>query len=99
MRKTLSFMAVVLATCSLNAQNNLEITDVGNINRERWRDSVLRIDKNQVPTGFLLEYSVFGLDRSKYDGTGGDDSIKDDGKIFELHSILWHHTALTEKRK
>lgn len=45
-------MAVVLAICSLNAQNNLEITDVGNITRERWRDSVLRIDKNQVPHCF-----------------------------------------------
>jgi hypothetical protein len=29
------------------AQNTLEVIDTGNITRERWRDSVLRMDKTR----------------------------------------------------
>lgn len=79
--------------CTFNsfAQNTLEVIDTGNITRERWRDSVLRMDMSQVPTGFLLEYSMFGFESNKYDGVGNDDdTIKDDGRIFELHNILWY---------
>ena len=73
------------------AQNTLEVTDTGNITRERWRDSLLRMDMSQVPTGFLLEYSMLGFESNKYDGVGNDDdTIKNDGRIFELHNILWY---------
>jgi pimeloyl-ACP methyl ester carboxylesterase len=90
MKKTLFLFAASLAALTLHAQNPLEITDDGNTTREQWRDNVLRMDKNQVPTGFLLEYSMFGLQSDKNDGVGTDDVIKDDGRIFELHNILWH---------
>ena len=73
------------------AQNTLTVLDTGNITRDQWRDSVLRMDKSQVPTGFLLEYSMFGFTSNKYDGVGiDDDTIKNDGRIFELHNILWN---------
>ncbi len=66
MRKILLF---IVATFSMHYSfAQLEVTDNGNITRERWRDSVLRKDKNQVPTGFLLEYSMFGFESNKYDG-------------------------------
>lgn len=91
MRKIVCLVVATFATFYSFAQNTLEVTDNGNITRERWRDSLLRMDMNQVPTGFLLEYSLFGFESSKYDGViNDDDIIKDDGRIFELHSILWH---------
>lgn len=46
---------------------------------------------SQVPTGFLLEYSLFGFESNKFDGVGNDDdTIKNDGQIFSLHNILWY---------
>ncbi|MFZ6025180.1 MAG: T9SS type A sorting domain-containing protein [Bacteroidota bacterium] len=89
MKKILLFITAITAACQSYAQ--LEVIDTNNITRERWRDSVFRMDKNQVPTGFLLEYSMFGLESNKYDGTGNDDdTIKNDGRIFELHNTLWY---------
>lgn len=91
MKKNLLIVVVLLTTNYCIAQNTLEIRDTGNITRERWRDSLLRMDKSQIPTGFLLEYSMFGLESTKYDGVGNnDDTIKNNGRIFELHNILWN---------
>ncbi len=59
------FILIVVAAFAVHfsfSQNTLTVIDTGNITRERWRDSLLRMDKNQVPTGFLLEYSMFGFD-------------------------------------
>ncbi len=91
MRKILLFIVATFAISYSFAQNTLEVIDSGNITRERWRDSLLRMDKSQVPTGFLYEYSMGGFESNKYDGLNNDDdTIKNDGRIFELHSILWH---------
>lgn len=91
MRKILLFVVAFTATIFSFAQNTLEVIDTGNITRERWRDSVLRMDKSQVPTGLLLEHSMFGFESAKYDGVNNDDdTIKNDGRVFELHNILWH---------
>lgn len=96
MKKIATLLFAVSATLYSYAQNTLEVLDTGNITRERWRDSVLRIDKAQIPTGFLLEYSMFGFESSKHDGTGSnDDTIKNDGRIFELHNILLHSKVNT----
>lgn len=73
MKKIITLLVAVVATLNSFGQNTLEVIDTGNITRERWRDSVLRMDKMQIPTGFLLEYSMFGLEGSKYDGVGNDD--------------------------
>jgi pimeloyl-ACP methyl ester carboxylesterase len=90
--KKLFFVTVLTLTAySSLAQNTLTVIDTGNISRERWRDSVLRMDKSQITTGFLLEYSMFGFTGNKYDGVGNDDdTIKNDGRIFELHNILYN---------
>ncbi len=91
MRKFSFLIIAIFTILSSYGQNTLEVTDSINITRERWRDSVLRMDKSQVPSGFLLEYSMFGFESNKYDGINNDDdTIKNVGKIFELHSILWH---------
>ncbi len=73
MRKILLFIVATFTMYYSFAQNTLEVTDSGNITRERWRDSLLRMDKNQVPTGFLYEYSMFGFESNKYDGLNNDD--------------------------
>lgn len=91
MKKLLFFFIVLFWVFNSFGQNTLEVIDTGNITRERWRDSLLRVDMNQVPTGFLLEYSLFGFKSEKYDGVSNDDdTIKNDGRIFELHNILWY---------
>src|SRR5678810_689947 len=91
MKKLLFFFIALFWAFNSFAQNTLNVIDTGNITREGWRDSVLRMDMSQVPTGFLLEYSMFGFDSNKYDGVGNDDdTIKNDGRIFELHNILWY---------
>ena len=91
MKKFLFFSIPLFFIYSSFAQNTLEIKDTGNITIERWRDSVFSMDKSQVPTGFLLEYSMFGFTSNKYDGVGSDDdTIRSDGRIFELHNILWN---------
>ncbi len=88
MKKLLFFSIMLFWSFNSFAQNTLTVTDTGNITRERWRDSVLRMDKSQVPTGFLLEYSMFGFRSNKYDGVSNDDdTIKNDGRICELHNI------------
>lgn len=82
MKKILLFIITLFFAFNSFAQNTLEVIDTGNITRERWRDSVLRIDMSQVPTGFLLEYSMFGFESDKFDGVGNDDdTIKNDGRI------------------
>ena len=73
MRKIACLLVATVAMYCSFAQNTLEVTDNGNITRERWRDSMLRMDKNQVPTGFLPEYSMFGFESNKYDGVNNDD--------------------------
>ena len=91
MKNLLLFAFGLLYTSVTLSQNTLEVIDTGNITRERWRDSLLRMDMNQIPTGFLQEYSLFGFDGDKYDGVDNDDdTIKNDRRIFELHNILWY---------
>ena len=73
MKKNLLFLIALFCTFNSFAQNTLNVIDTSNITRERWRDSVLRMNMSQVPTGFLLEYSMFGFDSNKHDGIGNDD--------------------------
>lgn len=68
---------------------NIVIEDSATLTRERWRDSIFRIDKSLVPTGFLYDYSMFGFDSNKWDGINNDDdTTKLSGAIFALHNIL-----------
>ena len=59
MKKIMLLLLGAIATLCSFAQNTLQVIDTGNITRERWRDSVLRMDMQQVPTGFLREYAMF----------------------------------------
>ena len=92
MRKVLSTLVLIAGIyCTGYAQSSLEILDSASINRVQWRDSIFKIDKSQVPTGLLWEYSLFGFDSTKYNGVNGDDdTLKEEGRIFQLHNILWH---------
>ncbi len=47
MRKTFSTIVAIFVAYFSFAQNTLEVIDTGNITRERWRDSVLRMDKTR----------------------------------------------------
>ena len=90
MKKSLLFLVAFIATIVTYAQN-IQLEDSAFITRERWRDSMFRMDKSQVPTGFLYDYAMFGFDGSKWDGVGNDDdTTKEEGLIFGLHNILWH---------
>src|SRR5438270_1598946 len=87
MKRLAVFFVASFATLNCIAQ--IQFTDSATLTRERWRDSVLRMDKTQVPTGFLWEYSQFGFETTKFDGVGSDDdTIKNEGEIFALHNIL-----------
>ena len=50
-KNLLVIMAIMVVRFSL-AQNTLEIRDTGNITRERWRDSLLRMDKTRYQPVF-----------------------------------------------
>lgn len=88
-----SILCAFLLTISILviAQNVPTIIDSAIITRVQWRDSIFKIDKSQIPTGFLLEYSLFGFDSTKYNGVGNnDDTLKQDGEILALHNKLFH---------
>lgn len=90
MKKILLFMFAIVVTFISYAQN-IQLEDSALLTRERWRDSIFRMDKSVIPTGFLYDYSMFGFESSKWDGTGNDDdTAKEEGQVFGLHNILWH---------
>lgn len=86
MKKLFTSILFLLSIITVSAQD-FEFTDSVNISRERWRDSLLRMDMNQVPTGFLFEYSLAGIDLSKFNGVNSD-TLKNEGLILSLHEIL-----------
>jgi hypothetical protein len=53
MKKLFTSLLFFLIVLAASAQD-FEFTDSVNISREQWRDSLLRMDKSQVPTGFYL---------------------------------------------
>jgi hypothetical protein len=88
MYKIACLLVALFATRVSFAQ--IQVEDSSFLTRERWRDSVLRMDLNQVPTGFLWEYSQFGFEPTRYDGVNNDDdTIAEEGQIFALHNILY----------
>lgn len=88
MRKFLLIFASATLLCTeLRAQLSTE--DSIGITRERWRDSLFRMDMQYVPSGILLEYSLFPFEASKVDGlNNNDDTLKDAGHLYMLHNIL-----------
>ncbi len=87
MRKLCFALLWSVICASLHAQLTTE--DSIGITRERWRDSLFRMDKQYVTTGILLEYSLFPFEAAKYDGlNNNDDTLKDAGHLYMLHNIL-----------
>ena len=84
MKRLLFFSILLFSVFNSIAQNTPEVIDTGNITRERWRDSLLRMDMSQVPTGFLLEYSLSGFESGKYDGIGNNDYTSNKNLIKKL---------------
>lgn len=90
MRKLL-FVLLTFTMSLFSMAQNITVEDSATLTRERWRDSVFRMDKSQVSTGFLYDYSMFGFDTNKWDGVNNDDdTTKLSGQIFSLHNILWY---------
>ena len=64
-----------VSSMSLPPGNDIEFQDFASLTRERWRDSLFRMDMAQVPTGYLLEYSLAGFEPQLFNGLGGNDII------------------------
>ena len=88
MKKKFSALLWAIFICATtNAQLSTE--DSVGITRERWRDSLFRMDMQYVTKGILLEYSMFPFEASKYDGLNSDDdTLKYSGHLYMLHNIL-----------
>ena len=56
---------------------------------DAYRADVFRMDMQQVPTGILLDRSLFPFEPYLYDGLLADDEIiKNKGQIFNLLELL-----------
>ena len=53
MRSILLFIVATFAMYYSYAQNTLEVIDTGNITRERWRDSMLRMERTRYQQVFM----------------------------------------------
>ena len=79
----LSTISYVFTNAQLTTEDSIGIT------RERWRDSIFRMDKQLIPSGILPEYSMFPFETGKYDGlNNNDDTLKFNGHFYMLHNIL-----------
>lgn len=88
MRKYLLILTGAALLCT-ELQAQLSTDDSIGVTRERWRDSLFRMDMQYVPSGILLEYSLFPFEASKFDGLNtNDDTLKDAGHLYMLHNIL-----------
>ncbi len=84
----LLLLSLLLLTSSIFAQTTI-IEDAASTSREQWRGNLFRIDLSQMPTGFLLEYSLNPFDANKYDGVStANEPITDYTRIFQLHKLL-----------
>ena len=85
---TLLLLSLIFLNPSVFAQTTT-IEDAASTSREQWRDRLFRIDLGQVPTGFLLDYSLNPFDANKYDGvSAANEPITDYTRIFQLHKLL-----------
>lgn len=87
MKKQLLLLTAALLLKAV-AFTQVTVEDSINISREQWRDSTFRINKQLVPTGLLLEYSMAPFTPVQYDGGSTVDTIKSGNYILMLHNIL-----------
>jgi hypothetical protein len=88
MKKLYIFLFCVLFTTATFSQVEVEDSSAY-ASVEAYRDDVFRMDLQQVPSGILLEYSLFPFESPKYDGLNNDDNVLNDkGHIFGLLEVL-----------
>ena len=56
MKKIALLLLFAASTLCTYAQNTLQVTDTGNLTRERWRDSLLRLDMQQLTS--ILQFNL-----------------------------------------
>jgi hypothetical protein len=89
MRSLTLILAILFCSSAAFSQITLEDTTV--MTRTRWRDTCFGlINKNttNIPSGYLIDYSLAEIDAAKWDGVGTNDTIKDYGEFFYYHNIL-----------
>lgn len=89
MRKLLTLL--ILCFCFDSGYAQLQIEDTINITKDRWRDTCFGlIDKSalQIPSGYLLDYSLADFPAGDLDGVGTNDTIKTYGDYFYYYNIL-----------
>lgn len=86
--RQITLFLICLAS-AMHASAQLQVEDSATISRERWRDSVFRMNMSYVPSGILAEYSLYPFEATKYDGLNNDDdTIKSSGYLYMLHDLL-----------
>jgi hypothetical protein len=77
---------------SFSQTNTITVEDTNLITTKRWRDTCFGlIDKSasQIPSGYLMDYSLVGLNDSSFNGIyTSNDTVIDCGVIFALQGIF-----------
>ena len=83
---------MLLPAYALFAQtNHLQLEDTIYSNTTRWRDTcfgLINKTATNIPSGYLIDYSLAGFDSPGYGGSGSVDTLKDSGSFFSLHKML-----------
>ncbi|WP_301920752.1 hypothetical protein [Ferruginibacter sp.] len=70
----------------------MQLKDTNLITSQRWRDtcfSLLDKSATQIPSGYLIDYSLAPLNDSSFNGANiKNDTITESGQFFALHNIF-----------
>ena len=89
----LLMLCISISNCIYSQTNSITILDSSKMTAQRWRDTcfaLLNLTSSQVPTGYLLDYSLAAFNDSNYNSliSSNTDTISDAGDFFSLHNIL-----------
>jgi hypothetical protein len=76
---------------SYSQTNTLQVEDSSLSNPQSWRDTCFGLlDRSaaQIPTGYLLDYSMASFADTLFSGTGKTDTITDCGQFWMIHNIF-----------
>jgi hypothetical protein len=92
--KSLFLLGILLHVLSTKAQTNaITYQDTIKCTTLRWQDtcfSLLNLSSSQIPSGYLLDYSLATFNDSSYNSLSSSniDTLKDYGDFFALHKIF-----------
>ena len=92
----LTWIAIMQIISAAFAQIQLE--DTLRVTPERWRDTCFGLINRsalQIPSGYLLDYSMAAFESGDFDGLGSDSVIKSNGDFFSFYNILTLSTVNT----